>query len=146
MKGIVGMTAFDRLKKLCDEQGISVNTLEERLDIGRNSLYSWKKNTPKGTNLIRVADYFDVSTDYLLGRTDKKRYYDLTERDERDIQKELEKMIKGLSEGGYAAFDGKDIEELDDDTKQYLIESLESTLRFSKIMAKKKFTPKKYRD
>src|SRR5690625_1884229 len=72
MEGNVDMNAFDRLKKLCDEQGISVNTLEERLEIGRNSLYSWKKNVPKGTNLIKVADYFDVSTDYLLGRTDIK--------------------------------------------------------------------------
>lgn len=64
------MTAFDRLKFLCDNQGISVNDLEEKLGIGRNSLYSWKKNIPKGTNLLKVADYFSVSTDYLLGRTD----------------------------------------------------------------------------
>ena len=64
------MTAFDRLKSLCDSQGISVNDLEEKLEIGKNSLYSWKKNIPKGTNLIKVADYFHVSTDYLQGRTD----------------------------------------------------------------------------
>ncbi len=62
------MTAFDRLKKLCDEQGISVNKLEEKIGLGKNTLYSWKKNTPKGSNLIKVSDYFNVSTDYLLGR------------------------------------------------------------------------------
>lgn len=66
------MTAFDILKKLCDEQGISINTLEEKIDLGKNTLYSWKKNTPKGSNLVKVADYFNVSTDYLLGRTDIK--------------------------------------------------------------------------
>lgn len=64
------MTAFDRLKLLCEKQGISVNDLEEKIGIGKNSLYSWKKNIPKGTNLLKVADYFHVSTDYLLGRTD----------------------------------------------------------------------------
>ncbi|GGC74700.1 helix-turn-helix domain-containing protein [Enterococcus wangshanyuanii] len=64
------MTAFDRLKKLCDKQGISVNTLEERIGLGKNTLYSWKKKVPTGSNLSKVADYFDVSTDYLLGRTD----------------------------------------------------------------------------
>lgn len=64
------MTAFDRLKLLCEKQGISVNDLEEKIGIGKNSLYSWKKNIPKGTNLLKVADYFNVSTDYLLGRTD----------------------------------------------------------------------------
>lgn len=64
------MTAFDRLKILCDKRGISINDLEERIGIGKNTLYSWKKSIPTGANLIKVADYFDVSTDYLLGRTD----------------------------------------------------------------------------
>ena len=141
------MTAFDRLKYLCEEQGISVNTLEEKLEIGRNSLYSWKKNIPKGSNLIKVADYFDVSTDYLLGRTNKKRYYDLTEKDEQDIQTELEKMINNLSNSsGFAAADGSTPDELDPEDKELLIASLENTLRLSKRLAKKKFTPKKYRN
>lgn len=77
MEGSFDMTAFDRLKKLCDEQGISVNVLEERIGLGKNTLYSWKKNTPKGSNLIKVADYLKVSTDYLLGRTDKKHIDDI---------------------------------------------------------------------
>ena len=64
------MTAFDMVKKLCDDQGISVNILEERIGLGRNTLYSWKKKVPSGSNLIKVADYFNVSTDFLLGRTD----------------------------------------------------------------------------
>lgn len=64
------MTAFDRLKKLCDEHGISINILEERIGLGKNTLYAWKKKVPGGVNLEKVADYFDVSTDYLLGRTD----------------------------------------------------------------------------
>jgi len=64
------MTAFDMVKKLCNDQGISVNILEERIGLGRNTLYSWKKKVPSGSNLIKVADYFNVSTDFLLGRTD----------------------------------------------------------------------------
>jgi len=141
------MNAFDRLKKLCDEQGMSVNNLEEKLGIGRNSLYSWKKNIPKGSNLIKVADYFDVSTDYLLGRTDKKRYYDLTEKDERDIQHELKKIINGEEvDSAFAAFDGKVLEELNEEDRELLIQSWENTLRLTKRMAKQKFTPNKYRN
>lgn len=49
---------------------------KKKIGLGKNTLYSWKKNTPKGSNLIRVADYFDVSTDYLLGRTNHKRFPD----------------------------------------------------------------------
>ena len=140
------MTAFDILKKLCDEQGISVNTLEEKIGLGKNTLYSWKKNTPKGSNLIKVADYFDVSTDYLLGRTDKKRYYDLTEKDERDIQKDLNKMIEGLGmDNSYAAFDGNILDDLNEEDRELLIASWENTLRLTKKIAKQKYTPKKYR-
>ena len=141
------MNAFDRLKKLCDEQGISVNTLEEKIGLGKNTLYSWKKKIPTGANLIKVAEYFDVTTDYLLGRTDNKRYYDLNEKDERDIQKELSKMIEGLNDkSGYAAFDGQTLDDLDEEDRELLIASLENSLRLAKRIAKQKFTPKKYRD
>ncbi|MCM3179712.1 helix-turn-helix domain-containing protein [Cytobacillus horneckiae] len=140
------MTAFDRLKTLCDEQGISVNKLEEKLGLGKNTLYSWKKNTPKGSNLIKVAEFFDTSTDYLLGLTDRKRYYDLTEKDEKGIQKQLEEMINGLnSKDGYAAFDGQILDDMDEEDKELLISALENSLKVAKRVAKQKFTPKKYR-
>lgn len=96
------MTAFDRLKLLCEKQGISVNDLEEKLGIGRNSLYSWKKNIPKGTNLIKVADYFHVSTDYLLGRTDNPDSSSATTSDD------LEKMLDNAM-----SFNGKPLTEKD---------------------------------
>jgi len=146
MGGNIDMTAFDILKNLCDEQGISVNTLEEKIGLGKNTLYSWKKNTPKGSNLIRVADYFDVSTDYLLGRTDKKRYYDLTEKDERDIERDLERILNSAeSELGLASFDGRVLDEMDQEDRELYITSLRNALRLHKRLAKKKFTPKKYR-
>ncbi|EGP9551487.1 XRE family transcriptional regulator, partial [Listeria monocytogenes] len=37
---------------------------------GENAIYSWKVKTPGADKLKAVADYFNVSTDYLLGRTD----------------------------------------------------------------------------
>lgn len=62
------MNPYDRLKTLADKQGLSINDVEERIGLGKNTLYSWKKKVPSGTNLIKVADFFHVSTDYLLGR------------------------------------------------------------------------------
>ena len=62
------MTTFDRVKKLADKQKISIVELEERLDFSRNSLYAWKRSNPSTEKLEKVADYFGVSTDYLLGR------------------------------------------------------------------------------
>lgn len=60
---------FDIVKELCKKQGISINTLEERVGFSRNSLYSWRNSSPKPEKLSVIADYFNVSTDYLLGRT-----------------------------------------------------------------------------
>ncbi|MEW4223165.1 helix-turn-helix transcriptional regulator [Rossellomorea marisflavi] len=141
------MTAFDRVKSLCDEQKISVVELEEKLGFGRNSLYGWKKKTPNGANLVKVAEFFNVSVDYLLGRTDSKHYYELTDKDEKDIQKELTKMIEGINnKNGYAAFDGQTLDDLDEEDRELLIASMENTLRIAKKLAKQKYTPKKYRN
>lgn len=118
--GIVAMTAFNILKKLCDEQGISVNTLEERIDLSKNTLYSWKKSTPKGSNLVKVADYFNVSTDYLLGRTDKK-YLELNDSTNSDIDYKLQQMISSLN----------------DEEKEFLLATLDNTLQLAKSLAKK---------
>lgn len=140
------MTVFDRVKKLCDEQGLTVVELEEKVGFGRNSLYKWKSQSPKTENLEKVADFFNVSTDYLLGRTDKKRYYDLTDKDERDIEKQLKEMIENMSsESGYAAADGSTLDELDEENREIMIASLENALKMHKRLAKKKYTPKKYR-
>lgn len=62
--------AFDRIKELADKQKISLNILEEKLGYSTNYLYSLKKGNPKSDRLQEIADYFNVSTDYLLGRTD----------------------------------------------------------------------------
>ena len=64
---------FDKIKELCRKQGISLNQLEEKLGYGRNSLYSLKNKKPSAERLQLIADYFGVSTDYLLGRTDNPR-------------------------------------------------------------------------
>lgn len=62
------MTPFDRVKKLADKQKITIVELEEKVGFSRNSLYSWKKNNPSSEKLEKVADFFGVSIDYLLGR------------------------------------------------------------------------------
>lgn len=62
--------AFDKIKELADKQGISINILEEKLGYGTNTLYRLKRSNPSSKVLKEIADYFNVSADYLLGRTD----------------------------------------------------------------------------
>lgn len=83
------MTTFDRVKLLAEKQKISIVELEEKLGFGRNSLYSWKKKTPSGANLLKVADYFGVSTDYLLGRESPEKEV----KPETDLAKSLENIM-----------------------------------------------------
>ncbi|ECX6990192.1 XRE family transcriptional regulator [Listeria monocytogenes] len=63
------MTLLDRIKELCKKRSISVKMLEENLNFPSNTVYQWKKRTPGIDKLQKVADYFNVSVDYLLGRT-----------------------------------------------------------------------------
>lgn len=61
---------FEKIKELCQKRGISINSLEETLGYSRNTIYSMKSKKPNAERLQQIADYFNVSTDYLLGRTD----------------------------------------------------------------------------
>ena len=61
---------FEKIKELADKQGISLNMLEEKLGFSRNTIYNMKKSTPNVERVSKIADYFNVSTDYLLGRTE----------------------------------------------------------------------------
>lgn len=92
------MTVFDRVKFLADRQKISIVELEERLGFGKNSLYSWKKKMPNSGNLEKVADYFGVSTDYLLGRNNTPEW--ATEKDTHDLEEFLEQNEGSMTYGG----------------------------------------------
>lgn len=64
---------FERIKELAKKQGLSLNALEEKLGYSRNTLYSLKKQKASTERMQEIADYFNVSLDYLLGRTNNPR-------------------------------------------------------------------------
>ena len=59
---------FEIIKYLAKKRGISLNDIEEALGYGRNTLYKLKSSPPNAQRLLEIADYFNVSVDYLLGR------------------------------------------------------------------------------
>lgn len=61
---------YEKIKELADNLGISLTKLEEDLGYSRNTLYKLKSQKPNAERISEIADYFNVSTDYLLGRTD----------------------------------------------------------------------------
>lgn len=66
-------STFEKIKELAKKQGKSLGQVEEDLNYGRNTLYKIKNSTPNAERLGEIANYFNVSTDYLLGRTDNPK-------------------------------------------------------------------------
>lgn len=62
---------FDRIVELCNKKGIYPNTMCAELGLSNAVATHWKNGSiPHRTTLKKIADYFDVSTDYLLGRAE----------------------------------------------------------------------------
>ncbi|MEK5181386.1 helix-turn-helix transcriptional regulator [Paenibacillus odorifer] len=143
---------YEKFEDLLNQHGTTAYRVAKDTGITTSTLTSWKqgKYTPKREKLQKIADYFGVTVNYLMGVSEEsketqedKPYYALSEKDERDIAKELEKMMNDLNSNASFAFMG---EPMDDEDRELLRISLENTLRMSKEMAKKKFTPKKFRE
>lgn len=108
-------STFEIVKDLCEKQGISLNTLEDKLKLGKNSLYGLKRNQPSAERLQQIADYFNVSTDYLLGRTDNPCI--ASNNLDGYSTADLRKMAENAK-----TFDGKPLTEDDIDAIQNIIE------------------------
>lgn len=62
------MNTFEIIKELAQKRGKNVKEVALELGFGENLFYKWKNQSPTTDKLEAVADYFNVSTDYLLGR------------------------------------------------------------------------------
>lgn len=137
------MTVFERIEELRKSKKISQGKLEKELGFSNGSISKWKTSTPNSERLQKLADYFGVSSEYLMTGKESANYeIGLRPKDERDISKKLNETLDQLVSNDGLMFDG---EVMDDETKELLKISLESAIRTAKITAKKKYTPKKYR-
>ena len=57
-----------KIRFLCQQQGITVAELERRIGLSNGQITKWRRQVPGINKVQLVADYFDVSVDYLLGR------------------------------------------------------------------------------
>ena len=107
---------YEKIKELADNHGISLMKLEEDLGYSRNTLYKLKSQKPNAERISEIADYFNVSTDYLLGRTDNPA---IVKDDTISgyTSDDLRKMAENAK-----TFDGKPLTEEDIDAIQNIIE------------------------
>lgn len=71
---------YSIFEKLLQKHGVSAYRVSKDLGIAQSVLSSWKNgiSTPKQDKMQKIADYFNVSVDYLMTgkeREDKKKYY-----------------------------------------------------------------------
>jgi len=136
------------LRELRTQKGLTQAELSKALQVSASSIgmYEQGRREPDNETLGRIANFFNVTTDYLLGRTDEPHTIakgssstDLTPKEEREIEHDLEDMINSMASAAYESDNGE----------QEDIEALQATLRAAMIqakrIAKKKYTPRKYR-
>ncbi|EGP4967155.1 helix-turn-helix transcriptional regulator [Enterococcus faecium] len=78
------MTVFERIKFLAKKHSKTMKQVTIDLGYSENYFYSLKSGKqPSAEKLTEIADYFDVSVDYLLGREEKEtpKHVDLSEDD-----------------------------------------------------------------
>lgn len=61
------MTIYSRIKDLANERNISIRELESQLGFSNGTISKWN-DTANSIKLDKVASFFNVTTDYLLGR------------------------------------------------------------------------------
>jgi repressor protein len=116
------MTILDKIRSLANERKVTLAELERSLDFSNGSLRKWDTSTPSGDKIEKVADYFNVSVDYLLGRT-KIPY---TSNDDLLNTQELETLIMFR----------KETEDMSDDEKERFNKAIFSMFKNARALAK----------
>lgn len=114
-----------RIKELANEKHVSLAQVERDLDFSNGIISTWKTGKATTDRLEKVADYFGVTTDYLLGRNQAPTW--ATPADILDLKQMLDDNV-GLAYGG---------EDLTDKDKQRLNDIL-TGLYWEKLHNKKK--------
>lgn len=121
-------------KKLREEKGLTIEELAIELKIPYTTLLKYESGEiiPGEEILKKFADFFDVSVDYLLGKTNVRKvdYSLLTEDDKKEISNILEERRYESENSNEFLFDG---ERLSQECIDSLIEAMQIGLSIVKI-------------
>lgn len=136
-----------RMKSIRENKDLKQNKVAKKLSVSPYQLsrYENGKSKPDPELIAKIATYYDVSTDYLLGKTDSQKVAMTEElalsKDEKDVAKRLEDFKKDLTSADGLNFSG---EPMSDDAKESLIEAMDHLFRQTQRI-NKKYIPKKHR-
>ncbi|WP_238886356.1 helix-turn-helix domain-containing protein [Clostridium sp. YIM B02551] len=86
----------DRLKELREDKKMTQENLANYLGVSRQTIsgYELETSEPSITNLIKISDMFNVSLDYLLGRTKEKHNINLLDKYSKELLLEVIKVVE----------------------------------------------------
>ena len=135
---------YEIFEQLCQKHNLTSYKVSKMANVTQTALSNWKngKSEPSAKTLQKLADFFNVSVDYLLtGEEPNKETSTLTRRDTKEITEMLNNMEDLLKQDGLM-FDG-------DPATPEAIDSILSAMKIGMEMAKQKnkekYTPKKYK-
>lgn len=137
------MGLYEQIRDVAKSKGYSINRLEKELGFARSSINKFNKNTPSTEKIQQIAEFLGVSVDTLLHGSSNADNT-LTERDRRDISKDLDRIMEEIlnNENGPLFYKEKEIPE----NKVYLLRNaIEVALEDAKINNKETYKPYKYK-
>lgn len=106
---------YKRIEMLCKDRGVNMTAMCREAGVPRSNLSDLKYGRTSAlatVNLDRIAKFFDVSMDYLLGKDETKKptdqtvdelrgtgYYDLTPENQKVIDALIETLLNSQSRG-----------------------------------------------
>lgn len=115
------MTVYERIEEIRKTNGISQGTLERELGFSNGSISKWKNSMPKPERLQKVANYFNVTLDYLMtGKTTEEEKIWYTNPETAKVAQEI--------------FDDPDLHALFDAAKDATPEALRSAAEMLKVL------------
>lgn len=135
----------NRINALLAEKGISKQKFYKDCGITSASYSLWNtgRTTPRKKNLDVIASYLGTSTDYLLtGLGEKENITILTDKDRRDIARDVDRIMEDLSESGELMFDGVPMTA---EARAAMAAAMRIGLEEARRRNKETYTPKKYK-
>lgn len=135
---------YEIFEKLCRERGITPYRFCKDTGINSSTISTWKNKgsecSPKTAKTI--CEYFGISMDYLMSGKSNSTSSGVTEKDKRDIAKDLEDIMEKLDSGedGPLRWNGQ---EVDDDSRILLRNAIELGLTQLKVKNKQLYNPTK---
>lgn len=142
------MTIGERIKSCREKASLTQDELAKRLSTTKQTIYKYENNIVTNIpsdKIEKMAELFMVTPAFLMGwEDDNKSSWQpvLTDKDEKELDKKVEDLLSAVDSDTGLMLDGQ---VMDDETREIFAMNLKNALRTTKLAAKAKYTPKKYR-